>query len=351
MCGKVDLRYKGFSMRVHLFGASVTAQAFNHKTGEATGYAVHLKDKLLSAYQNLEVQVTAAGSSHFNDAGYCLLPEVIKSRPDIIVLDWHTTGLASFDERLWRAAIELIRESGIKTIIAILPKLDRYGAQRDRPNIAQASNIVGENIYLLNLSSHKDFNPAIHLRDEVHTTSSGGAFYAGLLASKISNILSQDDKDSSSKRLQISSNEKESIPTVSKYIFGDDFISCKSISFVVSPDSSFINPSIVLHTKIGPFSPIARLRKGEEDVSTISIWDPWCHYTRTNYKSIPLGASFSTPEEFKLITTSETPAYSECRDQTFDFTPYKDKNFLLISMYCIGGALSSVHYETAAINI
>jgi hypothetical protein len=229
--------------------------------------------------------------------------------------------------------------------------LDSLGAQRDRPNITQAINIAGGNISLLNLTSHKDFNPAIHLRDTVHTTPSGGAFYAGLLASKISSILNQDEEDSSGEIVPISSKVEESIPSVSKYIFGDDFISCKNVSFVVSPDSSFINPSIVLHTKIGPFSPIVRLRKGEEDLSTISIWDLWCHWTRTNYRSIPLGVSFSTPEEFKLITTSETPAYSECRDQTFDFTPYKDKKLLLISMYCIGGTLSSVKYDTTAINI
>jgi hypothetical protein len=334
-------------MKVHLFGASVTAQGVTHKTSETVGYAEHLKVKLSSVYDNLEVEVTAAGSSHFNDAGYCLLPEVISSRPDILVLDWHTTGLATFDDKLWRAAIELIRDAEIKTIITIFPRRSDFEAQKERANVSQARDIIGGNIFLLNLSSHEEFNPAIHLRDDVHTTAAGGAFYADLLASKIDNILSQDEEASSSEKIIILPDKNEGIPSVGKYNFGDDFISCKNVSFIVSPDSSFRKPTIVLHAKIGPFSPIVRLRKGGEDISTISIWDPWCYWTRTNYKSIPLGAAFSTPEEFQLIVTNETPAYGECRDKTFDFTPYKDKDLLLISMYCIGGALSSVRHDNS----
>jgi hypothetical protein len=344
ICGKLDKRITVLQMLVHLFGASVTGQAFHHKTGEATGYAVHLKDKLLSAYKDSEVQVTAAPSSHFNDAGYCLLPEVINSRPDILVLEWHTTGSVAFDDLLWRSAIGLIRASNIKTIIAILPKRTNFEAKIENPNVAQARDIIGGNISILNLYSHEEFNPDIHLRDEGHTTPAGGEFYAGVLASNIINILSQDEDSPSPEASPILPGEKERIPSVDKYTFGNNFVSCQSISFVVSPDSSTINPRIILHGKIGPFSPIICLRKGGKDISKISIWDSWCHFTRANYTPISLGPAFSTPQDFQINITSETPAYEKCRDQTFDFTPYKNKELSLMSIYCIGGTLSLVSY-------
>jgi len=333
-------------MRLHLFGASVTAQSIHHKTGEAVGYAEHLKERLSSVYNELEVEVTAAGSSHFNDAGYCLLPEVIDSRPDILILDWHTTCLATFDDRLWKAAIGLIRESGIKTIITIFPKLSCFEAHKERPNVAQARDVVGGNIFLLNLSLCKDFNPAIHLRDEVHTTSAGGAFYAEALVSKICSILTKEEEVSSDLESPFFlSDEKESIPSVSKYAFGLDFVSCQNISFVVSPDSNLYKPSLVLHGKIGPFSPIVRLLKSGEYLSKISVWDPWCSWTRTNYTSVPLSGPYAISEEYQLEVADEVPAYFECRDQGFDFAPYKKRELLLKSIYCIGGVSSSVCHD------
>jgi hypothetical protein len=85
--------------KVHLLGASVTAQALQHKADEAIGHAKCLKVILSLVYNDLEFEVTSAGSSHFNDAGYCLLPGVINSRPDILALDWHAAGLTTFNEK------------------------------------------------------------------------------------------------------------------------------------------------------------------------------------------------------------------------------------------------------------
>jgi hypothetical protein len=58
-------------------------------------------------------------------------------------------------------------------------------------------------IFLIYYISHKDFNPAIHPRDDVHTTDSGIAFYTRLLGCKIYNILSKDEKASGNETMPI----------------------------------------------------------------------------------------------------------------------------------------------------
>ena len=172
-------------MRIHCFGASVTAQATNHQTGEKTGYAPNLKSLLENDFSDLEFIVTSAGSSHFDHAGYCLLPEVLKSNPDILIFDWHTTGLGEFNNQLWLAAMEQIKGLGIKTLVVFFPRRDDFESKTERPNVKQARDCAGGCIRIVDCAEFADLRPEVHLRDVVHTTPEGGVFYAEILAAII----------------------------------------------------------------------------------------------------------------------------------------------------------------------
>ena len=140
-------------MKICCFGASVAQQSFNHKTHEVLGYAVVLEDILKTKIPGLEFEVVAAGSSYFDTAGYCLLPEILRRIPDILVLEWHATGQKKFDDQLWSSAIKLIEEAGITTVIAIFPKKSFYCAGAFPETVTQARSVASGNIYILDMYS------------------------------------------------------------------------------------------------------------------------------------------------------------------------------------------------------
>jgi len=335
------------ALRIHCFGASVTAQATNHATGEQTGYAQNLKNLLEKDFPDLDFIVTAAGSSHFDQAGYCLLPEVLKSNPDILILDWHTTGLGEFNNQLWLAAIQQIKDSGILTLIALFPMRDNFENKTERPNIKQARDSAGGRIKLVDQAAFSEFNPEVHLRDIVHTTPQGGIYYAELLADMIKeSLLSSDDK----MRIETPCENMESqplikVPSVSKHSSGIDFISCVSILIEFEGDNTIETPSLILDHKVGPFSPVIELSLNGGHERLISLWDPWCHWTRQTFTGIPVGGTSQGLHRISLSVTDNPPDYQKSRDSEYDFTPYSNRFMSISSVYCIGGKIPSLSLD------
>jgi hypothetical protein len=334
-------------LRIHCFGASVTAQATNHATGEQTGYAQSLKNLLEKDFPNLDFIVTSAGSSHFDQAGYCLLPEVLKSNPDVLIFDWHTTGLGEFNNQLWLAAIQQIKDSGIITLIALFPRRDDFENRTERPNIKQARDCAGGCIKLIDQAAFSEFNPEVHLRDIVHTTPKGGIYYAELLADIIKeSLLGNDDKirlDNPSENME--SQPLTKVPSVSRHSTGVDFIPCVNILIEFEGENTVDTPSLILDHKIGPFSPVIALSLNGGHERLISLWDPWCHWTRQTYTGIPVGGTSKGPHRISFSVTDNPPDYQKSRDSEFDFTPYSNRYLSIRSVYCIGGKILSLSLD------
>jgi hypothetical protein len=339
------------ALRIHCFGASVTAQATNHATGEQTGYAQNLKNLLEKDFPDLDFIVTAAGSSHFDQAGYCLLPEVLKSNPDILILDWHTTGLGEFNNQLWLAAIQQIKDSGIIALIALFPRRDDFENRTERPNIKQARDCAGGCIKLVDQAIFSDLKPEVHLRDVVHTTSAGGIFYAEILAEIIKNSLlgSNDKVRPKNPGENMGSQPLIKLPSVSKYKYssGDDFISCQNVSIEFQGDNTIETPSLILDHKIGPYSPVVELSLDGGRERLISLWDPWCYFTRQTYTGIPISGCSHGAHRVAISATDKPPAHEESRDAKFDFTLYSKRYMNIRSVYCIGGKIISLCFDPA----
>jgi len=331
-------------VKIHCFGASVTAQHTNHATGEATGYVPYLKKLLCAKYEDLYISATSAGSSHFDQAGYCLLPDVLRTNPDILVLDWHTTGASQFNDQLWQAAMLQIRNTGIRTLIAVFPRRTEFEEGIERPNVRQARESSGGCIKLLDLTKISGFSPELHLRDEVHTTPSGAMYYAELLAEEIISAARTDSTD----HAQTASNDnlvpKEPqtdfrIPSVDKFCIDDSFVDCFQILIDIQSDGTYENPILVLDHQIGPFSPVAALFQDGSNGRSMSIWDPWCSWTRQAYTGIPLGLNIGNESKIVICSTGKLPDYQKCRNLDFDFNPFNERYLSIRSLFCIGGKI------------
>ena len=126
-------------MKVICFGASVTQQYMNNKSGVITGYFHSLKRFIKREGSDISVERICAGSSSFDDAGYGLLPSVLIERPDVVVFEWHTAQFKEFKPVLWKSFLSTIRDHKIHLIIAIFPNKSSFESGSMPENITRPS--------------------------------------------------------------------------------------------------------------------------------------------------------------------------------------------------------------------
>ena len=331
-------------MRIHCFGASVTQQSVNHISGEITGYTLQLKKQLAKTLGPVDVEVTACGSSYFDTAGYCLLPGILDSSPDVLVFEWFTTGLKRFDDVLWSSAVKMIRDSEIPTIFAIFPKRSLFSSGLECDAIWQARGAIGGNIFVLDIykSCRDSFSPECHLRDESHTNANGALFYAEKLSSAIEAALSPLTTTSIMHGIDgeyIPVGEPSVLPQVDSVELVNLADHAKGLSFHVKPQADLTSVRLVLDNKIGPFSPVVRLSFCQQSLE-VSLWDPWCHFVRQCYSALPtLNGLPPGWHKVELSISPKVPRYSACRKEGFCPPPSSDLRIDASRIFCIGGEI------------
>ena len=178
-------------MKIIFFGASVTAQTVNHKTNEVTGYFPLLKDFYKKNDSTIELDRVTAGSSHFNDAGYCLLDKVISLNPDVVFLDWNSTSLAKFDPILFSSFLLKLQQAKAYAVFMLLPRKSCLLNYKERANNDQVFNHINSKVGCLDLYEELKIDEALcskYLRDECHTTPIGAKKYAETIIRKINDI-------------------------------------------------------------------------------------------------------------------------------------------------------------------
>ena len=273
------------------FGASVTQQGVNHKTGEITGYIPWIKKQVKDEGLNLQVESIAAGSSHFDSAGYALLPKILRAKPDLLILDWHTTGLASFSRILWHSFLSTCLDRHIPVVIAILPRKSIYISKEKRSNQLQAEQVMCDFVQVLDGYEFKNFSPEIHLRDEVHTTPEGGRFYA----SNILNCLKKHPAISMNQGHNLVGDltsfyiEEKERPSICEFTSeSGKYLKSKRLTIKYKADVSTKPVTLVLDARIGPDSPKIVFKYNSCNDVKKSLWDPYCHYERQTYKEFGL---------------------------------------------------------------
>ena len=332
-------------MLIIAFGASITAQGIHHSSGEPTGYVHYLSEILAKQISNAEVRSLAAGSSHFDSAGYVLLDEVINQKPDLLILDWHITGLGQFDDFLWSSAIRKIRDSAITTLIVIFPLSEVISAGHERPNVGQARGAVSAGIHLLNLYTNVGSSvfPDLHLRDGVHTNPAGAELYARLIAFAIAEILSDP-----SCVLQEGGGLSIPLVSISEPVFvdscllDDGFKKLSSLDMVIERSSGWTGGiNIIAESMVGPFSPVVNIAFNDGTASQ-SIWDPWCHYPRSNFTSLIKLPCLNDSIDIAITISDESPDYSKCINKNYDFSSVAERYLMIKKIYCIGGRINDL---------
>lgn len=329
-------------MKVVFFGASVTQQYIHRETGEMMGYIPWLKKIIREEGLEITIDSIAAGSAHFDNAGYVLLSKVLKEKPDILVIDWHSTALDKFDPLLWNAFLSNIIDQSVHLIIAILPRRDIYKSGKKRENHLQAEQVACESIHLLNGYEFPGFSPENHLRDIVHTTPEGGKFYAlNFLKYLKSFTKKRDISDWNLRNYQPSFYVPlPQRPSVNNWEFNlGEYIKAKKISIKYEIECNFQHPKLVMNLNIGPDSPVLDILYDGEFKNNVSLWDEWCYFKRQNYRTIPVDKN---KEIVEIGISKRLPDYSKCRNTEFDFSNFEDKYIYVSDIFIIGGKFKQI---------
>lgn len=335
-------------MLVSVFGASVTQQDRHHKSNEITGYFPVLKDLLTNHMPECTVSRLSAGSSHFDGAGYVLLDEVLNTKPDLLLLDWHSTSLDSFDETLWASAIQKIEKAGVPTIILIFPRKTSALEGVVARNIEQAYSVESNQIKILNLYSlvGRTIDIQRDLRDEVHTTATGAQVYANLVFEYTKNMLDGKIRSLNTGEEPIRTAAANPV-SVASYTIGSDYVAARKIQLELSNfDDNHIR--IIADERIGPFSPVINLQTSEEIERTISAWDSYCHYTRQTYGSLGSFHRQSDNEKISIAIniSPESPEYQNSGDTLVGPVAFEQR-YLALRKLCVIGAkiIDSIEIE------
>ena len=299
---------------------------------------------------DIEVRTITAASSAFNGAGYALTQSVLQSKPDILVLEWHSTFSDFFETLLWHSFLSHTIDQEIKVIIAVLPKRSLHESGHKRCNQIQAEQVLCKSIQIIDGYTFKKFDPGKHLRDEVHTTAIGAKLYAKNILKKIKKNLKtyvyQAEKQAHSIPWFYVPPSKR--PTVDVWsVETKDFIEAAEIFIEYTLDKNTdttFSPFLVANLRIGPDSPIVitqPMDNNSEDQRSISLWDIDCHYKRQVYKGINIYQS-----NLKITVSNALPDYANCKNKNFDFSKFAaaEKKICFKEFYLVGGRITNVRY-------
>ena len=268
-----------------------------------------------------------------------MLPKVLSTNPDLVFLDWNTTGELSFDQHILQEFFSILTRLNIVCIFLLLPRLhDKDNYVLDLPSANQIIKLANSpNAHVLDLRFHKLFNPSIHLRDCVHTTSCGASFYSTeIYKFCIDFNLFKSPKRSSLSKLSLSSECVSSLTLFPIHII------CRSFSFSIKPLPHAIADQCLLTIDhfIGPFSPQMIELKSQSFSRIFPLKDRWCYFIRHNYTSFEL-PQLSTHCRLTISASEVMTDTTAPPDFHFSSYPYSSHFFLVKSISSFKHILSS----------
>lgn len=331
-------------IKIVFYGASVTQQSTN-RDGIKVGYvpnAIQLLFEKFGATQ-FDFHQMGYGSNHFNDAGFIKFNDVLAIKPDIIVMEWHSTGIGNFDPARYDFVIENLHKIGCKVISLILP-LKRCVGKPERENIKQSRWYQRKGLIQINfypLIGH-EINLDACLRDEVHTNENGGIVYGEIVARIISDIFQGKLVESESgDEIEPVSDYKQA-PLVSSFsLDGCDLNYSQSLVVKYQAKGAV---QLFADSMIGPYSPVLDVKCGTVKQS-ISMWDQWCKYERRCLK--PLTHPLRQTEGTVMVSiSSESPAYTEHQYNFLQKTDLIDRKLKQLNkLFMVGGNILEIRFK------
>jgi hypothetical protein len=163
---------------IGFFGASVTAQK--------NGYAPLLSKKLHE--EGIETHIFGYGGNHMDDAGICLIDNVIEKKCDYCFIDFFSTGYTTMNDK----TIECLDTIVYKFTKANCKLIFLFLLREDHVNRIHFYNFLKKylderNIFYIDINEQLEYSNEI-CRDAVHTTDLGSEKYTDVIFEKFKSI-------------------------------------------------------------------------------------------------------------------------------------------------------------------
>jgi len=293
-------------MKIGFFGASVTAQK--------TGYAQLLSKKLNE--EGTETHVFGYGGNHIDDAGICMIDNVIEKKCDYCFIDFFSTSYCLTNERTienLNTIVYKFTKANCKLIFLFLLMEDHANRLSFYEYLKEYLGKTG--LFYIDVNEHFQYSKEL-CRDAVHTTDLGSEKYSELIYQKFKT-------HSTSIELPIN---------IIKTRFCED-IKVLSINKIFE-DKIILNGNgliIGFYLVVGPKSGFIKVNGRK-----YSIWDVHCHYERNHFclKNINISETL----EIKIL--QDTIDYSKCRREIAETDIKKELN--IIKVFYIGENITLV---------
>lgn len=261
--------------RVIFFGASVTAQRFNTE-GAMTGYIPNLEILMHETYGN-DIEICSYGlvGSHFDFVVWLFIGNIIEkiNSETLFVSEWHTTSMPFFSNQVMNDYYGTLLQRGCIALTLVLPM--KSFIKSERKNIRQTRQFQNRGIAQLNLCNN-EFDINTVLRDEVHTTETGGKIYAKLIFDVLRKIIDHGILPKDEGPEEPVPEITPPMPPIWRMNFSGTLPagSCITVKLDVSATKNF---QIFAHINRGPHSPTLLVDNGA-DVAKIETWNRFSYY-------------------------------------------------------------------------
>jgi lysophospholipase L1-like esterase len=321
-------------MKVAIYGASVSEQTKNHKTGLITGYAEVLRQDHQAELDISEIrQITYAGN-RLSDGGLVQLDKVVKYAPDICIFEpliedsrrgALPTGLDI------RYVYRRLLSAGILPVTVLLPIPKKREVVYNSYN-KLFSDICAEYklpVIEVTLKGVKDLDAKF---TGVHTHHAGAKIYAAQIAAGLKSL----ENISQIVTTATSVAEAVRMPMRIKRLGGPGGGApqrIKGVNLTLQLEGEGpVRVRIVQAQEVGKFSPVVDLTATPADhTETVqqvkSVWDVFCHYSRQSVAVLgDLELQRGVPYTITVQISAQDPAYSDCLHDVAHWPPPEERH-------------------------
>ena len=302
-------------MKIAFLGASLSAQTVNHKTGEITGYVEAFRQKYAKTLQinPKDIGQFAYGGNRLSDAGFIRLEELIKTKPDLCVVEPIVEDVSrgvEANELDYVHVFKRLIENNITPLVFCVPlPIDTKVLESPRYNFCY--KVCSKYDIPMKTVDLSKAHAAGLVFKGLHTNNSTAEF----LASQLSDFIQVTNSIA-----------------VQKNLSNIDFKSCISIQELANSNTKNIRSisvdfkarkagrlTLIQKQNIGPYSPILDISISQESSNEKlirkekSVWDRFCYYQRSSYVTICDVQLEAGTGNILINISDKKPKYTTCK--------------------------------------
>lgn len=303
-------------MKIAIFGASVSAQTVRRDTGLPVGYAEFLRREHMQDLGATAINQLPYSGSRLADGGMIRLMDILDYKPDICIVEPIVEDKSRGLEAV-RADYVFVYSSMIEAGILPVTLLQPWPLENRTLNAYKIVSKLCKDWGLPTIEF--DLPEGISTADYfegVHTKELGGRLYARAIAEGI-RLIGSPAVALIKAKAHYNASENRFVAT--KCPVGERKSFRRLVIDVTSEAVGAVNFRLLQFQDIGTFSPVfkASLQSTKGKLlgrpNIISVWDPYCHYTRQSF--VLLAADTSPVPRFRIgvEVIDQAPNYATVR--------------------------------------